>query len=329
MNVVITGGAGFLGQRLARALLDRGHLHGPDRAGTAIERLTLVDTTSSDALTDARVRHVTGDIAEAALLERVIDGATSSIFHLAAVVSGQAEAEFDLGMRVNVDATRRLLDVCRARGHRPRLVFASSVAVFGGDMPDTVSETTALTPQTSYGMEKAVGELLVNDASRRGFVDGRVLRLPTISVRPGRPNAAASSFASGIIREPVNGEVSICPVDPETWVVLASPAVAIGSMIAAHECPADAFGASRTVNVPAISVTVGEMVAALERVAGKDVAARVRWERDPKIARMVAGWPGRVDSRRGLALGFPIDENVDALIRQYVEQAAGSVPHRS
>jgi nucleoside-diphosphate-sugar epimerase len=325
VNVVITGGGGFLGQRLAGALLRRGTLTGADGAQQAIARLTLVDTAFPAGPSDDRVQHVTGDVADRALLERIISArgpaserSESSIFHLAAVVSGQAEADFDLGMRVNVDATRLLLEVCRARGHTPRVVFASSVAVFGGTLPDAVAETTAVTPQTSYGMEKAIGELLVNDYSRRGFVDGRVLRLPTICVRPGRPNAAASSFASGIIREPLNGEISVCPTDPDARVALASPAVAIDCFIAAHELPSERLGFSRIVNVPAISISVGEMVAALARVAGADVANRVRWERDARIAKMVAGWPGAVDASRARALGFPIDENIDALIRQYM-----------
>lgn len=320
MNVVITGGAGFLGRRLAETLLRRGTLRGPDGADAAIDRLTLVDTVMPHAFDDARVHQVTGDVADVRLLADAIDGDTSSVFHLAAVVSGQAEADFDLGMRVNVDAARLLLDVCRARGTRPRLVFASSVAVYGGDLPDVVAETTAVTPQTSYGTEKAVAELLVNDYSRRGFVDGRVLRLPTISVRPGRPNAAASSFASGIIREPLNGEISVCPIDAGTRVWLASPAVAIGSLIAGHDTAAERFGPSRIVNVPGISVTVGEMAAALERVAGPDVVKHIRWEPDARIARMVSGWPGAVDATRARSLGFPADESIDALIRQYMDE---------
>ncbi len=320
MHIVITGGAGFLGQRLARTLLQRGTLAGPDGRAATFERLTLVDMTAPNAFGDPRVDALTGDISHRDLIEQAIDGQTSSIFHLAAVVSGQAEADFDLGMRVNLDATRQILETCRARGRRPRLVFASSVAVYGGNLPDVALETTAVTPQTSYGAEKAIGELLVSDYARRGFVDGRSVRLPTISVRPGRPNAAASSFASSLFREPLNGEVSICPIDPAMRVVLASPSVAIDSFIAAHDLPADRLGMHRTLNVPSLSVTVGEMVSALTRVAGAEVASRIRWEPNDAIARMVAGWPGAVDASRARALGFPSDQSLDALIQQYIDE---------
>ena len=320
IRVVVTGGAGFLGARLARALVERGTLRGPDGTDRAIEQILLVDSAPPAAPIDARVIPVTGDISSRDVFDRIIETATSSIFHLAAVVSGQAESDFDLGMRTNVDATRALLDVCRARGHAPRVVFASSVAVFGGEMPPAVSEATALTPQTSYGMEKAIGELLLNDYSRRGFVDGRALRLPTISVRPGRPNAAASGFASSIIREPLNGEAVVCPVDRDARIVVASPATAVGCLIAAHELAAGAFGSNRTVNVPGISVTVGELVAALERVAGPDVVRRINWQKDDRVARMVTGWPQAVDSARARALGFPEDQNVDGIIRQYMDE---------
>ena len=189
---------------------------------------------------------VAGDIADGALLDRLIDPGTTSIFHLAAVVSGQAEADFDLGMRVNFDSTRHLLDVCRGRGHQPRVVFASSCAVYGGDLPEVVPQAAALTPQSSYGAQKAMGELLINDYTRRRFVDGRALRLPTISVRPGRPNAALSSFASGIIREPLNGEVSLCPVPPSTRVWLLSPSTVIECFLKAHDLPSDALGWNRS-----------------------------------------------------------------------------------
>lgn len=320
MHVVITGGAGFLGRRLAAALLQRGTLQGANGGSASIGRVTLLDTAAGAPLDDPRVEQVTGDIGDASLLDRLIGDGTSSIFHLAAVVSGMAEADFELGMRVNLDATRALLDVCRARGHRPRLVFTSSVAVYGGSLPDPVPESFALNPQTSYGTQKAIAELLINDYSRRGFVDGRSLRLPTISVRPGKPNAAASSFASGIIREPLAGVEAICPVPPDTRLWLLSPRAVTASLIAAHELPPGALGTDRALNLPGLSVTVGEMAAALERVAGPAVAGRIRWERDPRLEKMVLGWPGALEARRAESLGFPVDTSFDDMIRQYMEE---------
>jgi D-erythronate 2-dehydrogenase len=318
MRVVITGGAGFLGQRLARTLLTRGTLAGADGAPRAIERLTLVDVAPAPGPDDPRVAKLTGDITDRSLLEAAIDGSTTSIFHLAAIVSGMAEADFDLGMRVNLDAMRTLLEICRAHDSRPRLVFTSSVAVFGGDLPEVVLDSTPTTPQSSYGTQKAMGELLVNDYSRRGFVDGRSLRLPTISVRPGRPNAALSSFASGIIREPLNGQEAICPVDASARMWLLSPRGVMDGLLHAHDLGAAAFGTNRTVNLPGLSLTVGEMVAALGRVAGAGAVARIRWARDPRVAQMVATWPGTLDTVRARALGFAADASFDDVIRQYI-----------
>jgi nucleoside-diphosphate-sugar epimerase len=320
MHIVITGGGGFLGRRLADRLLELGTLRAPDGSDQAIEQIVLVDVVPPAGLTDPRVRQVTGDIGDPALLARVIRPEVTSVFHLAAIVSGMAEAEFDLGMRINLDATRLLLDACRGAGARPRVVFTSSVAVYGGDMPEVVLDQTAVNPQTSYGTQKAIGELLIGDYSRRGFIDGRVLRLPTISVRPGRPNAAASSFASGIIREPLAGEEAICPVDPGARLWLLSPSSVVECLIAGHNMAPAAFGSSRAVNLPGVSITVGEMVAALERVAGPEVAARVRWERDPRIARMVAGWPGAWDTSRALSMGFPAAESFDHIIRDHMRE---------
>jgi D-erythronate 2-dehydrogenase len=231
-----------------------------------------------------------------------------------------AEAEFDLGMRINLDATRGLLDVCRSTAAKPRVVFASSVAVYGGDMPPKVLDSTALNPQTSYGTQKAIAELLVNDYTRKGFIDGRVLRLPTITVRPGRPNAAASSFASGVIREPLNGEDAVCPVDPDARLWVLSPSRVIDCFIHGHDIDPALFGASRAVNLPGLSVSAGEMVSALARVAGREVGARVRWERDARISRMVAGWPAEWDASRALALGFRGDESFDEIIRDYIRE---------
>ena len=324
MNVLITGGAGFLGQRLARQLLTRGELRDSQGKVQRIDRLVLVDVVPANDFGDERVRVVTGDIADGALLRQAIDTDTTSIFHLAAIVSGQAEADFDLGMRINLDASRLLLDICRELGHKPKVVFTSSVAVYGGKLPGVVQDSTALNPRSSYGMQKAIGELLLNDYSRRGFVDGRVLRLPTISVRPGKPNKAASSFASGIIREPLNGEASVCPVLPEAKLWLLSPRGAIDSLIAGHELPAAVFGDSRTVNLPGLSVSVAEMVAALETVAGPEPVARISFAPDPAVERIVNSWPAAWDVTRAKALGLTADADFESIVRAYIEETAGA-----
>ena len=329
MKVVITGAAGFLGRRLARRLLAGQRLVRPDGSPDSITRLTLVDVIRAavpDVADDPRVETVTGDLCDPAALAQAITPDTDAVFHLAAIVSGMAEAEFDLGMRVNLDATRMVLERCRPGGRRPRVVFASSVAVYGGPLPEVVLDSTAVNPQTSYGTEKAIGELLINDYSRRGFIDGRALRLPTVSVRPGRPNAAASSFASGIIREPLNGETAVCPVDPDTPLWLISPATVVECLIAGHDLPATRLGPTRIVNLPGLSTTPRAMAAALARAAGPDVAARIRWAPDPAIERIVASWPGAWDSARARALGFPQDETVDALIRGYMAQDLPATP---
>jgi nucleoside-diphosphate-sugar epimerase len=319
MKVLITGGAGFLGQRLARELLARGTLKGADGVSQPLTELVLLDVVAASGFSDSRVRVEVGDIAERSVLEGLIDAETSAIFHLAAIVSGQAEADFDLGMRINLDASRLLLEACRVRGHRPRVVFTSSVAVYGGQMPDVVRDDTALNPQSSYGTQKAIAELLLNDYTRRGFVDGRVLRLPTISVRPGKPNAAASSFASGIIREPLNGETAICPVAGSTRLWLLSPRKAIACLIAGLELDAAALGNQRVLNLPGISVSVDEMVAALREVAGEAVVKRIDWQADPRIEKIVGSWPGRWDTRRAEQLGLPGETSFADVIRSYIE----------
>lgn len=308
MKIMITGGAGFLGKRLAAGLLRRAD----------IDEIVLVDVAPAEGHADPRIRTVTGDIADSSLMASLVDARTVGIFHLAAVVSGQAEADFELGMRINLDASRLLLDLCRQRGHKPRVVFTSSVAVYGGDLPDVVTDDLALRPASSYGTQKAIAELLLADYSRRGFVDGRVLRLPTVSVRPGLPNKAASSFASGIIREPLNGEDAVCPVAPETRLWLLSPRCAIDCLIHGFDLDADALGRQRAINLPGITVTAGEMVASLRRVAGEEVAARVHWERDAAIERIVGTWPGAWNTARAETLGFKGDRNFEQVVRAYI-----------
>jgi nucleoside-diphosphate-sugar epimerase len=318
MRIVITGGAGFLGSRLARRLLEIGSLLDRTGAMREISSIVLLDVASAAAPTDPRVQAITGDLADPAVIARAVTPDTDSVFHLAAVVSGQAEADFDLGMRVNLDATRALLERCRQLAAPPKFVFASSLAVFGGPLPDPVPDDAPLTPQASYGAQKAIGEYLVYDMTRKGFVDGRSLRLPTVTVRPGKPNQAASSFASGIIREPLAGVEAICPVAPETRMWVISPRAVIANLLVGHEAPASAFTHTRSVNVPGISVAVGEMVAALRRVAGDTVADRVRWHFDPAIDRIVSTWPSNFAPQRGLSLGMRADNDFDSIVRAYV-----------
>ncbi|KIG09857.1 D-erythronate dehydrogenase [Caballeronia concitans] len=318
MQILITGGAGFLGQRLAKRLLDRGELN-----GKPITKLVLLDVArpaDERLLADSRVQAETGDISDRAVLERHVDRNTEAIFHLAAIVSGQAEADFDLGMKINLDASRALLEVCRAAGHAPRVVFTSSVAVYGGTLPEVVQDDTALNPQSSYGTQKAIAELLLCDYTRRGFVDGRVLRLPTISVRPGKPNAAASSFASGIIREPLNGERSTCPVGGDTRVWLASPRSAVEALVAGCELDRAALGNRPVVNLPGLSVSVNEMVAALREVAGDEAVARIDWQRDERIGKIVESWPGAWNTARAEQLGLVGDKSFADVIRAYIEE---------
>ncbi len=261
---------------------------------------------------------VAGDLADPAVIERAVTRDTDTVFHLAAVVSGQAEADFDIGMRVNLDATRLLLERCRRLAAPPRFVFTSSLAVYGGPVPDPVPDDAPLMPQASYGAQKAMGEYLVYDMTRKGFIDGRSLRLPTVTVRPGKPNKAASSFASGIIREPLSGIDAPCPVAPATRMWVVSPRTVIESLVVGHEAPAAAFSYTRSINVPGINVGVGEMVDALRRVAGDAVADRVKWNYDPVIDRIVSTWPANFAPRLGPRLGMRADADFDGIVRAYI-----------
>lgn len=314
MKVVITGGGGFIGLRLAKALLARGSL-----MQQPIARITLLDTAFAPNLpSDARLEIVTADIADAAVIERVVTPDTASIFHLAAVVSGGAEADFDLGMRVNLDAMRLLLERARRAARPPRVVFASSVAAFGGDLPAVLDDSITPNPQTSYGMQKVVSEYLLTDYSRKGFMDGRSLRLPTIVVRPGKPNLAASSFASAIFREPLNGVACECPVGADTGIWMLSPRRVVEAFIHAHELPAEAWGTRRVVNLPGITVSIKDGLDALARVAGPEVAKRVAWKPDARIQAIVKTWPVSFATPRALAMGFKADPDVETIIRDYI-----------
>src|SRR5438552_6084291 len=315
MRIVITGGCGFLGRRLATRLLAQGSARGP------VDELVLFDNVAP-ALplpADRRLSLVTGDIADRATVARLIAPGTDAVFHLAAIVSGQAEADTDLGYRVNLDGTRAVLDACCALGTAPRVIFASSLAVYGGALPPSVGDDTALTPQTSYGSQKAIGELLVNDYSRKGFIDGWALRLPTVVVRPGRPNRAASTFASSMIREPLAGHDAVCPVSQDTVMALASPRRVVAGLVHALGIPGEAFGASRSLQVPGFAVSVGEMGAAMRRAGGEAAHARLRWEPDPQIQAIVSSWPPVLATPRAQALGVCRDKGIDEVVEAFIE----------
>jgi len=325
MRVVVTGGAGFLGRKLAKALLERGHID-----GRRIERLVLFDAVPLQPADDPRIETLVGDIGDPATMAGLVTPDTGFVFHLAAVVSAGAEADFDLGMRVNLDGTRALLEACRKAGEGAdrsiRFLFASSVAVFGGAMPEVIRDDTTPTPQSSYGTQKAIGELLVADYGRKGFVDGRTLRLPTVVVRPGKPNKAASTFASSIIREPLNGQEAVCPVPPEQAMWLISPRRVVEGLIQAAELPASRWGPGAAVSLPGITCTVGEMVAAMTAVAGPGPASRIRWQPDATIQAIVASWPARFDPARGRSLGFRPDDSMEAIVRAFIEDEMDGRP---
>jgi D-erythronate 2-dehydrogenase len=322
MKLLITGGGGFLGARLARTLLARGTL-----AGQPITRMVLTDIAPppADLLADARVEARTGPLLAQtdALRGEPFDG----VFHLASAVSGECEADFDLGLRSNIDSTRALLDAIRANvnagGTAPRVVFSSSVAVFGPDaavpLPALVADDTLPTPQTSYGTHKLICEHLVADYTRKGYVDGRAARLMTVTVRPGKPNGAASSFFSGIVREPLAGVESVCPVDASVSHPVSSPTRTVEGLIAVFEASREAFNGRTALNLPALNVRVADMLAALEQVAGKAVRERVRFERDERIAGIVANWPAGASAARAARLGLHPHTDFAEIIRQYID----------
>jgi D-erythronate 2-dehydrogenase len=311
-RILITGGAGFLGQRLGQALLS---------SDPRIERLVLADLVQPRRWTDdSRLQAVQADITRRESAESLLADGIDAICHLAAVVSAEAESDFDLGMGVNLDGTRNLLEAARASGGRPRFLFTSSLAVYGAPLPKIVAEDTPARPRSSYGMEKAVAELWVGEYTRRDFVDGWIPRLPTIAVRPGKPNRAASSFASGIIREPLNGESAVCPVGRDLVLWLSSPETAVGNLVHGLRLPGEAFGENRVLNLPGLSVTAGDMVASLGRVCGPAVAGRVVFQPEEAVSRIVADWPGCFDVGRALGLGFRRDESFDTVIRRYLAE---------
>ena len=327
MKLLITGGAGFVGARLARTLLARGLL-----AGRPIAQLVLADQVPPPAalVADARVQQRVAPLLAAC--ESLRDEHFDGVFHLASAVSGECEADFELGLRSNLDSTRALLDALRSRtehGSTPtRLVFSSSVAVFGPDpavpLPAVVTDQTLPTPQTSYGTHKLICEHLVADYTRKGYIDGRAARLMTVTVRPGRPNGAASSFFSGIIREPLAGEEAVCPVGPEVSHPVSSPQRTVEGLIAVYEASREAFVGRTALNLPALNITVQQMLDALEAVAGPKVRARVRFERDVRIAGIVANWPKGAVAARAAGLGLRPEGSFEDIIRQYIADNAGT-----
>ncbi len=325
MKVLVTGGTGFIGRRLVASLLAKGELAGGDGRQQEIDGVVVADVVApaQPLPDDPRLQTVIGDFSAPGAARQLLGSDTGAVFHLAAVVSGEAEQNFDLGMRVNLHGTESLLEECRRLETCPRFVFTSSVAVYGGDMPEVIEDDTPLTPQTSYGSQKAMGEFLVNDFTRKGFVDGRALRLPTVVVRAGKPNQAASSFASAVLREPLQGDVYVCPVSAATNVYALSPRRVVESLLHGAQLPAEAWGAHRALFLPGITVSVGEMVEALRQVGGEEVAGRVRFEPDSFIEKIVYGWPTRFAARRAEAMGFRPDAGIRDIVDAFVEDELG------
>ena len=322
MKVVITGAWGFIGQRLSRRVLELGSLTGPSGNPEEVDSLVMFDAVLPPGAEpfDSRVEVVEGDVSDRALIDSMIDRDDISVFHLASVVSGGGEKDFDLAMRVNLTGGLNIFEALRARQGLPRVVFASSIAVFGGSaMPETVGDLTKQTPQTTYGATKAICELLINDYSRKGFLDGRSARLPTVVIRPGKPNAAASSFASGVFREPLNGEPCVLPVETSQVMPLLGYRSIVEGFIRLHEVDGAALGDDRAVNLPSLVVSVAEMIESLRRVAGERPLGEITVEPDPFIQAICATWPVDATSERADALGLPKESSLDEIVQAYIE----------
>ncbi len=326
MKVVITGGLGFVGRILAAKLLDRGELTGPTGGREPIESLVLLDSVGDPAAIEGlqgRVEVVEGDVTDVACLRSLIDRDDISVFHLASMVSAACELDFDRALGVNLSGAVAVLDACRARKARPRVVFASSIAAFGADaVLATVSDTTKLTPETTYGTTKAMCELLVNDYSRKGFVDGRSARLPTVIIRPGRPNAAASSWVSGIFREPLSGRECIVPVDVGTRVPLSGYRTVVENLIRLHEVDGDALGSDRGCNFPALNPSAEEMIETLGRVNNRPLG-EIRLQPDAAVMSIFRGWAQSSSFARATGLGLIRDTTLEAIIQAYLEDFGG------
>ena len=320
MRVLITGGAGMIGAKLTKRLASDGTL-----CGKPIDSLTLFDVSSPPKLPDASfsITSETGDLREPKDVEKLVATSPDVIFHLAAIVSGEAEKDFDKGYGINLDGTRNLLEAIRTVGKGLRFVFASSIAVFGAPFPEAIPDDFFCTPLTSYGTQKAMCELLISDYSRRGILDGVAIRLPTICVRPGKPNLAASGFFSNIIREPLAGEEAVLPVSEDVLHWHASPRSAVGFLLHAAEIDAERVGTRRAITMPGLAVTVGEQISALREVAGEAVVSRIRREPDDFVQNMVAGWPRKFDASRALSLGFQADASFEEIIRHHVNDELG------
>jgi D-erythronate 2-dehydrogenase len=314
MNVLVTGAAGFLGGRLITALL-------ADSTARAISLRIVAADLAQCPIDDPRVVPRTGNIAEQSFIDAIVEKDTDVVYHLAAALSGQSEAEFDVGMRTNVDATRALLDACTRLPTPPRFVFSSSIAVFGGPLPAVVPDDMALRPQSSYGTEKAIGELMVGDYSRRKWIDGVSCRLPTVAIRPGRPNSALSSFVSGIVREPLAGIDCVCPVPVDTKMWITSPDVVTRNLLHAARISTADLDGRRSFNLPGLTVTPAQMLDSLERLAGSAVRSRVRSEVDDRTTRVVSTWPGAFDTHRAISAGFAADADIDTLIGEFMREA--------
>ncbi|WP_439104379.1 D-erythronate dehydrogenase [Celeribacter marinus] len=314
MKICIIGGGGLVGQKLAKELAARGTLK-----GQTIDTLVLADVVDpAPVAADFTVERVTCDITDTASVAKLVDADTDVIYLLAAIVSGQAEEEFELGYDINMFGIRNVLERVRALGHKPTVVFTSSIAVFGGDVPDPITDNSYLNPQTSYGAQKAMGELLINDYSRKGFIDGRAFRLPTISVRPGKPNRAASGFMSSIFREPLQGQEAVCPVGREFPHYYLSPRKCIENLIKGAEVKAEDIGQNRAMTMPGRTWTIGQMIDAMTAVAGPQAETLIKFEEQPAVWDIVKGWRFDIHADKALSLGLEADESFEDNIRHFI-----------